>query len=146
MKRRSGFTLIELVVVVLILGILAGVAAPKLFDTSAEANETVLKQTLKIVRDAITLYSANNAGNVPGADNSEATFKSDLARYLRKFPANPMGVNPARSDSVLMISIVGPLELQINNNEGWIYNSKTGEFMANDNSTPLDGIGNIFDF
>ena len=51
--HRSGFTLIELVVVIMILGILAGVAAPKLLTVSADATDNGLKQTLSIVRDAI---------------------------------------------------------------------------------------------
>ena len=38
-KRRGGFTLIELVVVVLVLGIIASVAAPKMFDTANDARE-----------------------------------------------------------------------------------------------------------
>ena len=42
-KQRNGFTLIELVVVILILGILAGVGAPKLFSTSGLATENGLQ-------------------------------------------------------------------------------------------------------
>jgi len=63
--RRNGFTLIELVVVIMILGILAGVAAPKLLSVGGDATDNGLKQSLSIIRDAIELYAADNGGNLP---------------------------------------------------------------------------------
>ena len=91
MVKRSGFTLIEVVIVVLIIGILAAVAVPKLFDTSSKAKDNGLRQTLSVVRRAIELYKAQN-GALPGADGTEPTFKSDLAPYLQgPFPAGPVG-------------------------------------------------------
>ena len=65
MRKHKGFTLIELVVVVMILGILAAVAAPKLLGTSSSATDNGLKETLGVVRDAIERYdSAALTGNM----------------------------------------------------------------------------------
>ena len=77
MRKHKGFTLIEFVVVVMILGILAAVAAPKLLNTSSTASDNGLKETLGVVRDAIERYAAEHGGQLPGLlDNTEATFKS----------------------------------------------------------------------
>ena len=62
---RKAFTLIELVVVILVVGILASVAAHKLFNRSADAADNAIRQSLAVVRDAIQLYDAKN-GKLPG--------------------------------------------------------------------------------
>ena len=77
MEKRQGFTLVELVVVVMILGILAAVAAPKLLGTSGTATDNGLRQTLSVMRDAIERYAAENGGDFPGTD--EASFKAAIS-------------------------------------------------------------------
>ena len=58
--QHSGFTLVELVVVVMILGIIASIAAPRLLSTSDTALDNSLRQTLGVVRDAIDKFAAEN--------------------------------------------------------------------------------------
>jgi general secretion pathway protein G len=131
MRQREGFTLVELVVVVMILGILAAVAAPKFLDTSGKATDSGVKQSLAVVRDAIEMYAAENAGNLPGADGAEATFKSDLDTYLRgnaKFPKCPVGAN---NDGVAMVAGMAPLAADAAPAQGWKYAYETGEFICN---------------
>ena len=90
MKHRSGFSLVELVVVIMILGILAAVAAPKLLNTSSAATDNSLRQSLSVVRDAIELYAAQNNGALPGQSDN---LQVDLANYLRGgvLPNSPVG-------------------------------------------------------
>jgi general secretion pathway protein G len=124
---RRAFTLIELVVVILILGILAAVAAPRAVQVSGSAKDNSVRHTLCTVRDAIDAFTARN-GRLPGDDGNEATFKLDLTPYLREFPAAPVG--PAPNATVLMTS-GGSLEGDAAPTEGWKYFFDTGRFIIN---------------
>ena len=135
-NRRSGFTLVELVVVIMILGILAAIAVPKLINTTGIATDNGLKQTVHTVRDAIEYYSSQNAGAFPGADGNEATFKSDIKKYLRgEFPKCPVGT---KDDVVAMVNTVGPTIPT--GSTGWIYNYVDGTFLVNSTALSSDGI------
>ena len=128
-RQKSGFTLVELVVVVMILGILAAVAAPRLLETSDTASENGAKQTLAVIRDAIERHSAQNAGALPGDAGTPADFIADLDPYLRgdSFPSCPVG-NQNNQVSVQTVALTGPTGTQ-----GWIYSNSTGEFHINSN-------------
>ena len=124
MNKRQGFTLVELVVVVMILGILAAVAAPRLLGTSGTATDNGLRQTLSVVRDAVERYAAENGGDFPGPD--EPGFKSNIAEYLRgEFPTCPVG----KKDDV--VKVVTGSTLTPDETTGWLYSTATGEFIVN---------------
>ena len=126
MSRRNGFTLVELVVVILILGILAGVAAPKMFNTSAKATDNGLRQTLAIVRDAIELHRAQY-GALPPCAAGGVNLKLALKEFLRgQFPTCPVGLQ----DDTVKPSTADPLVADGTAN-AWMYNTDTGEFICN---------------
>jgi general secretion pathway protein G len=141
--RRRGFSLIELVVVVMILGILAAIAAPRLLDATRTATENGLEHTLSVIREAIDRYAAQHDGALPGADGNEATFKTDVAPYLRgnDFPTCPVGA--AKNNRVRMLGGNGSILTGIGATAAafsWVYKYQTGDFNVNSNATAADGV------
>jgi general secretion pathway protein G len=141
-RNRSGFTLIELVVVVMILGILAAIAAPKMLHTSESAIDNGLRQSLGVVRTAIDTYAAQHLGNLPGADGDELTFQADILPYLRgiQFPTCPAG--QAKNNHVRMMSGNGAITTGIGATaatHSWVYQYEVGDFFVNSTDTASDG-------
>lgn len=127
-QKRKGFTLVELVVVVLVLGIIASVAAPKMFDTAGDARDNSTSQSLQVVRDAIELHLAQN-GAYPGDLGTDADFKADLKDFIKgAFPKNQV-TGAAADATVAVVSAGSPLSAS--GAQDWRYDNTTGEFIIN---------------
>lgn len=127
-KTRRGFTLVELVVVVLVLGVIAAIAAPKMFDTANDARENSTVQSLAVIRDAIELHRAQN-GAYPGNSGTEADFKSDLTDFLKgAFPVNQ--VSSATGNGSVSVQVTGAALTQGGTSD-WKYDNVTGDFIIN---------------
>ncbi|WP_343622243.1 type II secretion system protein [Roseateles puraquae] len=84
MKYVRGFTLIELIVVMAIVALLAGIAAPRYFHSLERARENSLRSSLRVMRDAIDHFAADR-GRYP--DSLDELVRT---RYLRALPEDPL--------------------------------------------------------
>lgn len=138
-KRRAGFTLVELVVVIMIIGILAAIAAPKVFNASKTATDNAARANLRIIRDAIDTYAANNGGALPGQSGSLPT---DLQPYLRNgvFPTCPVGSSTTVNTNTVEYLSAGTMPTA-DNTTAWAYDKVAGYFIINDSANSNNGSG-----
>jgi general secretion pathway protein G len=108
--RRFGFTLIELLVVFTIIGMLLTLALPRYFGSIDRSKETVLKENLNRMRDAISQYHADK-GRYP--DSLDALAAD---RYLRQVPLDPI------TESAATWQIVQPADPL----KGGVYDVRSG--------------------
>ena len=153
-RRNHGFSLVEILIVVVILGILAAIVIPQFSQASAEARESSLASNLQTLRSQISLYQAQHNEQLPNA--GAATFaqcmtgQTDLAgavwvsqavsgraygRYMRKVPVNPLN-DKKDADGNGTIRIDGAAAGA--NTHSWRFDTTSGLLQADDNLSTLD--------
>jgi len=146
MKAKSGFTLVEILIVVVILGILAAIVIPQFTEASTEAKLSSLCTDLQTVRSQIELYKVQHNDVAPALANflpqmtetsdilgatSGSKVRDDLhpyGPYLQKIPVNQF--NDAKDplgNGILVLMGGAP-----SNVGSWAYDASTGAIRADD--------------
>jgi len=82
MRAKKGFTLVEILIVVVILGILAAIVIPQFSEASTEAKTSSLVTDLQSMRSQIQLYKVQHNDNLPGVANGTHTGTSGFKNAL----------------------------------------------------------------
>lgn len=149
-RHLAAFSLIELVVVIMIIGVISAIAIPRMTRGVQNAGATALKGSLYVMRSAIELYRTEHEGKLPAiasaatqltqytkVDGSDANAAPDVASgriygpYLRKIPPLPVGFKK-NSTGIAAADGAGV---------GWIYDDTTGTIKANCTDLELDQDG-----
>jgi general secretion pathway protein G len=160
--KKKGFTLVEILLVVTILGILAAMVLPTFQGNIATAKESASKSNLMTIRAQIELYKLQHNGYPPGYVNglgvpvatvplqlietttvagitSPSTVPSDpffYGPYLKKIPENPFN----KLSTIAYVAEGTAFSAAVNGtSSGWLYKKETSEVALNWTGTDSEG-------
>jgi len=153
MYRAKAFTLVEILIVVVLLGVLAAIVIPAFGNSSTNAREATLATNLKLLRRFVLVYTSHHLEVGPGypdgdttAAPTDATFRNQamlssnaqgetaprgtagykFGPYLSKIPVNPFN----KLDTIQMLGNGENFPAAADGSHGWICKPETGEIHA----------------
>ncbi len=148
MRAQRGFTLVEILIVVVILGILAAIVIPQFTDASTEAKTSSLCSDLQTFRSQIELYKIQHTDALPhtsavglelamttqtdavGAAYVQGTsLTGPFGPYLQKIPKNAFN-----GSTVIAQGVAAQADIPVSATNGWYYNTNTGAINACDSA------------
>jgi prepilin-type N-terminal cleavage/methylation domain-containing protein len=141
---RAAFTLIEILIVVVITAVLAGVVITRYIDTSTDARRSVLKHNLHILRSQIGLYNISHPGQYPELIDNNLPQLTCATNHLGVIgaggSAHPYGPyvdiipNNPFNNSSKVVAVAQPRltpTAPADDSSGWQYDETTGDIWPN---------------
>jgi len=165
MAKTKAFTLVEILMVVVLLGVLAAVTVPMFRESTTPAKNSALAQDLLMLRRSILIYKSQHlevgpgypdgdtsqapteqafveqitmASNVHGQTAPQGTPGFERGPYLMKIPVNPFNTK----NTVQILGDNEEFPSQADGSHGWIYKANTSEVRADNIGT--DQLGRAY--
>jgi len=162
MRKAEAFTLVEILIVVVLLGVLAAIVIPAIAGSTTPAKESALATDLQLLRRFILLYKSQHLEIGPGYPDGDtsvapteeafiehATMSSNAngetapigtagfnrGPYMQKIPVNPFN----NKSSVQMLDDGEAFPADADNSHGWIYKAATSEMRADNSGADENG-------
>ena len=142
-NTSDGFTLVEILIVVAILGILASVIIPEYTGYTQKAKESAAKENLQLLRTTIERYAIEHNGVPPGYWDDDPTdmpagffvLVQLTDGYLSEIPENPFN----KLNSICAVINNADIPNSVDSTTGWLYKPSTREIRLNYTGTDSEG-------
>lgn len=161
MRRAKAFTLVEILIVVVLLGVLAAIVVPAIGNCGNSARASSLATNLNMLRRFVLVYTSHHqevapgytagagsaldadiftnqallSSNVQGETAARGTTGFPYGPYLSKIPANPFN----GLTTVEMLADGAAFPDAADNSHGWVYKAQTGEIRPDNTGTDDSG-------
>ena len=145
-KRSRGFTLVEVLIVVVIMAVLAAVVIPQFSSSTDDAKRSTAEFNLSTLRSIVQTYKAQHLGNSPAHDATKKELPGLLGKtlangtidaagpygpYLVEFPENPY--TQKKDVNLTTKTTLAAGDVTANQAGGWLYNATTGQLFLDSN-------------
>jgi len=162
MNKSKAFTLVEILIVVVLLGVIAAIVIPAFANSTTSAKDSALAVDLQLLRRVILVYKSQHLEVGPGYPDGDATQAPteqafieqtttasntngqtaaigtpgfNRGPYLMKIPVNPFN----EKNTIEMLADGQAFPANADDSHGWIYKAATSEIRANNTGNNLSG-------